>query len=1101
MACNIILGNRGSGKTTSQYRKIFQILSETEKKVYLILPEQATFFHEKYIEEMRDGQSLWNLEITSLRRLSQKYVYRNVLSPLGQHLAFYEMLRERKNDFQSFRMKEISSGFVEALLRVVKEAMMNHLTAEDMRTKGTSLGTCEIAGDLGDKLEDIASLLEAIETSESEVLFSENQLLNDFGKIIGEQRLFSDAVFFFDDFFDFTAVEYGIINALFSVGAELSFAFLYKEDHTFFEKVRHAVDRIAFLGENNHVDVTKEFLPERVVEGALGHLEQYYRNDGLVKKYEEDTDAIAMFHCNNRETEVVEMAQRICALKEEGLSEKEIGICFHDIGSYLPYIKSIFSQYHIAYYIDEETELQNSPMFSFISAFLRLIAEKSSFASMFALLKSGLFPIDSNDIDIYENYCLAHGIKGKMFYQEKPWSYVNDGEDLERVMTVRERIKEFLLPFIERMTEADTPKEYAVVLWDFLIESKAFLKVEAWIKTEKEWGRFLKAQELEGSIGGLANLLDQMVLVFGDKTMTVDTFFEVFSMGSRVQKVRTIPMGTNEVEISVLGKSRPAAKAVIFLGGVNEGEFPDYSSREGFLNKNDRELLGTEENFWTRNKTFFYENENILIYQGLTLSTHRLIISYCSGVSQDVDGARHLPSIIIYVIKEMFPHLEDKEMREGDFPMLAASFWSPHEVIGALPCYYGLQEEDGVWEKAAEILQENPVTQNAVSLALASMSYQGMAAPLSPNIMEKYLGENLFLNVSSLEVYRRCPFSYFAKYGLRLKERKVLMFSAPDLGTFYHEALRELVERMHDRGIPWTKLKEQGTMILDEIIDEMREHFGEEALFSQEQGDFICSVIKENLLLSISLMVSRIERGDKFYPLHWEASFGPGEALQSQSFTLKDGNKKLTLTGQIDRIDIAEGEEKTYFRVVDYKSSDKDLNMDEIYYGLKLQLLIYMMVIENNVKKEGTSNFAPGGFFYFSLKDIVIKDDGDLTDEKLEKELEKAGQMKGFCVGSNNVAAFYPEDERMERLSETDYRVLMKYLHCMIEEIGTDIFRGINTISPYCRERFYSCTYCPYHAICGYEEELQGKERNLYNLKKETAFAKISEKVQEGGDV
>ena len=137
MTCQLITGRRNSSRTRVLYEKLFQALEN--RRVYLILPEQATFQHELYMEKMRGERSLWNLEITSFRRLAQRYVMGNPMDALGRELLIYDILSGHKEEFVSLKPRDIRGGFVEDIGSVLKEISMNALSAAFLREKEKKL--------------------------------------------------------------------------------------------------------------------------------------------------------------------------------------------------------------------------------------------------------------------------------------------------------------------------------------------------------------------------------------------------------------------------------------------------------------------------------------------------------------------------------------------------------------------------------------------------------------------------------------------------------------------------------------------------------------------------------------------------------------------------------------------------------------------------------------------------------------------------------------------------------------------------------------------------------------------------------------------------
>ena len=58
----------------------------------------------------------------------------------------------------------------------------------------------------------------------------------------------------------------------------------------------------------------------------------------------------------------------------------------------------------------------------------------------------------------------------------------------------------------------------------------------------------------------------------------------------------------------------------------------------------------------------------------------------------------------------------------------------------------------------------------------------------------------------------------------------------------------------------------------------------------------------------------------------------------------------LLLRGRIDRVDEAREGDHLYLRIIDYKSSDQSLSLEKVYYGLSLQMLVYLQVVLSQVE-------------------------------------------------------------------------------------------------------------------------------------------------------
>ena len=89
-----------------------------------------------------------------------------------------------------------------------------------------------------------------------------------------------------------------------------------------------------------------------------------------------------------------------------------------------------------------------------------------------------------------------------------------------------------------------------------------------------------------------------------------------------------------------------------------------------------------------------------------------------------------------------------------------------------------------------------------------------------------------------------------------------------------------------------------------------------------------------------------------------EISFGKsksgGDSIGELTLTLPDG-RQLTLNGRIDRLDIAKIDGRKVAIVFDYKKRSKNsFSWAEFYYGLDIQLAVYMLPCEMQAENSRT---------------------------------------------------------------------------------------------------------------------------------------------------
>lgn len=202
---------------------------------------------------------------------------------------------------------------------------------------------------------------------------------------------------------------------------------------------------------------------------------------------------------------------------------------------------------------------------------------------------------------------------------------------------------------------------------------------------------------------------------------------------------------------------------------------------------------------------------------------------------------------------------------------------------------------------------------------------------------------------------------------------------------------------------------------------------------------------------------------------------------------LEDG-KKVEITGKIDRIDTAQNEDGKYLRIIDYKSSAKNIDLNEVYAGLQIQLLTYLDAV---CKQE---DLMPAGILYFSLLEQMVKSDKKITEEEIENEIRKNFKMKGLIVadvkiiklhdkiletGSSKIvpAAITSSGEVNKKwtsgVSKEEFKVLQDDIQKIIKDIAKEILSGKIDLKPYNKKGRTPCKYCEYKAICGFNTKNQ----------------------------
>lgn len=1119
MSLRLICGRAGTGKSNFCFEEIKQRIKSNEQ-IYIITPEQYSYTAEKKLLEKLESGSSINAEVLTFNRMSYRVlnevggVVRQNLSKMGKAMLIYDILDKQKSNLKFLGKNNQNIKLIETELTELKKHSVSLKNLKEVIEK-------EENRYLQEKLKDIYIIYENYEKSIENKYIEENDRLEILENQLEKTNLFKDAIFYIDEFTGFTKQEYKIIEKLLIIAKEVNITIVadnldlkqgLEKDVFYTNKV--TADKLLYIARSNNI-VCKEtiFLNKfyRFKNEELQHLEQNIQNIPY-KVYEKEVNNLSIFLAQNPYTEIEEVSKRIIKLiKEENYRYKDIVVMTKQMDTYSSLCKAIFNSYNIPVFMDEKKELSQNNFVKYILAILEIYSSNWSYESVIQYLKTGFIDMQNEEIYEFENYTKKWGIRGSKWYKSsfdfgKEQSEEEKQKDI-RMQKTRDKVIRPLIELKENLSGKKNVNQINVELYKFLIKNK----IEEKIKTKRQQleneNKLEIAQQEELAWNLVIGLLEEMNNIFENENITFEKYKELLKIALGQEGLGNIPETQDQIILGSLERTRTHKVKVIFLIGVNDGIFPTIQKQEGFLNDADRQNLrqkgielakGTLENLY---------EDNLNIYKAITTAEEKIFFSYCSS---DPEGTALRPSTYITKIKKIFPKIKIiSDLIENDKFEIINESNTFEELINVLrKSNEGNTEISEFWQNVEYYFSKKDEWKYKLQNAKMAIGYENKPEKISKENIEKLYGSVVQTSISKLEQYRSCPFSYYLKYGLKLKEAEEYKMKPIDTGTFMHEIIDSFFTIVRERNLEIKNLEAiEVELIVESIINEKLQISKYYIFTSSDKFKTLTNSLKRVVIKSIKYIVEGLKNSD-FEVYANELEFKRGSSYKPITLDLYDG-KKVEITGKIDRIDITKTSRGNYIRIIDYKSSVKNIDLNEVIAGLQIQLLTYL---DETCKIE---DVMPAGMLYYNLIDPILKVDKKPSKEQLEDMIRKNFKMSGYILSdvniikmmdkkledgySNVIPVYLGKDGNVSKsksniLTEEQFENLRKYTNKIIKEISNEMLSGNIDILPYYEKKNKKtpCDYCSYKSICNFKE---GKcnYRYIENNKQEDVLDKIKE--------
>ncbi|MBQ7123243.1 MAG: PD-(D/E)XK nuclease family protein [Oscillospiraceae bacterium] len=1047
---------------------------------YLIVPEQFSFESEKLLDEFLGPEKAGNVEVLSFSRLCNS-IFRKFGGIAGDYtddtaklLLMGAALSACGDNLNYYKKNVQGAPFIKKLVETDNEIKNAGLSSDDL------LRLAEKGGVLGEKAADLSAVFELYNSMLEKSYIDPLTDIKRACDILSENDFFSERAVFIDNFTGFTGSEYKMLRAILSQSplVEISLCCDSLYDRTagagLFSKTQRTAGRLERIAKEEGAAVKVPFFAED---------ENDSRPEGIIDLEKNFLTGFAPEGVNNGEVrlasakdpydEAAYVAVMVRNLAEkQGYRWRDIAVIARDLSAYDHALPAAFKRAGIPLYMDKSAELSAHPLSAFVSAALSACRSNFSVQDVTRLLKTGILPFTEEETAEFENYCFVWNVRGKMFlspFTGSPEGFreftPEDSEKLERINAVREKVITPLSKLRDRISGANGAV-FSAAFYDYLTECEVTEGLRRLYDEFYSLGETAAAENLDAFWSFLVSALDKFSAALGETRLDKDTMGRLFEMVIAEAKIGVLPQTLDCVSAGTADRMRPSGKKAVFVIGLCDGVFPASPSNNSLFTESERKLMaesGFELGEGENDKVL---SERMFAYTAFTCASEKVFASY---YRYDITSAAQNPSVLINQLREAVNGLieEDTDKYTDELWLCGESFAFEHLAS------FG-KNSTGTSEALRKYFDEKPLWKNRAQKLGSAVEADKFSLD-EPENAAKLFGENFRFSPTKIDTYGRCPFSYFIDAGLRLKKPQKAELSPLSAGTLIHYVLQQIISEHGGSGISKLSDDELKTAVeavlkeyLDSVMNSDNDKTARFMYLYRRTGNFLIRLLRR---------IGDEFAHSEFEPYSFETKLG-GDEVGYYRLETPDG-KKITVEGTIDRVDVLNRNGERYVRVVDYKSGTKKFELCDVFYGINIQMLVYLFSVWAN-GKGGLSGSSPAGVLYMPAKNAVLSGDRNTTSADAENEFKKATKMNGLLIDDEAVlnamepglgGIYIPVKASKNGYSGSlatlaELGKIKSHIDSLLCGMAEELSKGKIAALPYRKNGELSCGFCQYKNIC-----------------------------------
>lgn len=1072
--------------------------------VTAIVPDQFSFAFDKALYRELGVRDFNRVTVLSFRRLSESLIERfgtregTLVSQNERIILIWLALRRVKT--------EKSLGFLERAAEKPAFCEDMSLLADRLRRAGILpkdlvKASEKLSGALKDKLCDISLIYGAyLELLKERSLRDESSVILEGARIASESGVFKCEEVFVDRFDSFSPDELSLLRAIMKdaqcVTVNLSMPFSPKRSavspYLHCESTQKALVNLA--GSLNvpvkylNCELPKTNNPVLIGVGECLYAPIHNRvlNDG----------SISAVRADNMYEEAEYVAAQIRRLVTlEGFSFNEIAVITHDIDGYSGVFEAAFERFGIEAFIDRPQPAAGMSLVLFALDSLEAAATRVPDTDrIMKYLRSPFSPLTQEEVSLLWDYCVRWNVDGEMWKSD----FTAADANLEIINAARKKAVGPLIKLHDAAQSA-TAKATAEAFCEFLKETGLAERAYKVIEDCADQDVKLETARLFKQLwNAVMAAVSAVYLTAGEEKITLRGFADILRLMLMQTSVANPPQKLDSVTVADVGRSIISEPRAAFVVGLAEGVFPAEVRKTGLFSGRDLAELEAVGVCFDITPEARLKSERFDCYKALTAPSERLYLSFSGS---DLRGKELRPSRFIRRIAQ-FCGVETKSALS-----LGTALYSSTPAAAYYAC--SVSRSCTPSEKAAiyRALGEIPEYREKLERLLSTADRRhGLRPDISQSL---FAAKDINVTASRIDVYNRCAFEYFCKYGLKIEPVKPMAVDPAGRGTVMHFLFQSVLEYFGD-GFSEASDAEI-TKLVKRLLDEFSEEnlggdFGKSAKFRADYSRL------GDAALEILFNMREEFKVSKFRPVRFEYDLSRENGESVLSIPLGRGIS-VKIRGVVDRVDTYTSPDgRRYIRVVDYKTGSKKFCLEDIYNGINLQLLLYMLALTEGSDAD-FKDCIPSGILYMRAGFLECKDSFDPLAEDSKSRLKRTAEQlrrNGLIVGIDEAVEamdstfggqYVPVKKKSggeytassEIISLDSFKLLEEFAKRKVAEFGRNLLGGrIDAVPVGDDPEHLQCAYCDYYSVCD-------RKKYLIRIISGDDAEKLKAEIGEGG--